>query len=228
VTLNGGVRWEPFFGAHIENKAIANFNLDRLPPGATSTVFRNAPPGFLYPGDADFPSGKSGLNNKWTNFAPRIGMAWDVAGDGRTAVRSSYSLGYDFQGASYLFISATAPPFGGRLRVTQLPGGFDDPYRDFPGGPPHPYPETPVRMRSFRLRRARVGRPRQQLHTHPVVERHRRTANRCGVAGVGQLSRQLHGSDMGAGSAQCRRLHGHRAVHAGGRLLSDVHDERQT
>src|SRR5205085_254954 len=40
-------------------------------------------------------------------------------------------------------ISATAPPFGGRLRVTQLPGGFDDPYRDFPGGPPHPYPENP-------------------------------------------------------------------------------------
>src|SRR5436190_1571752 len=143
MTLNGGVRWEPFSGARIENKAIANFSLDRFRQGATSTVFRNAPPGFLYPGDADFPSGKSGLNNKWTNVAPRIGMAWDATGDGRTAVRSSYSLGYDFQGASYLFISATAPPFGGRLRVTQLPGGFDDPYRDFPGGPPHPYPENP-------------------------------------------------------------------------------------
>ncbi|MET0214010.1 MAG: carboxypeptidase regulatory-like domain-containing protein, partial [Vicinamibacterales bacterium] len=143
VTVNGGVRWEPFFGAHIQNDAIANFDFDRFRQGATSTVFRNAPPGFLYPGDPDFPSGTSGLNNKWTNFAPRVGMAWDVTGDGRMAVRSSYSLGYDFQGASYLFISATAPPFGGRLRVTSLPGGFDDPYRDFPGGPPHPYPETP-------------------------------------------------------------------------------------
>jgi hypothetical protein len=143
VTLNGGVRWEPFFGAHIENRAVGNFSFDRFRQGAASTVFRNAPPGFLYPGDADFPSGKSGLNNKWTNVAPRVGMAWDVTGDGRTAVRSSYSLGYDFQGASYLFISATAPPFGGRLRVTQLPGGFDDPYLGFPGGPPHPYPETP-------------------------------------------------------------------------------------
>jgi hypothetical protein len=143
VTVNGGVRWEPFFGAHIQNDAIANFDFDRFRQGATSTVFRNAPPGFLYPGDPDFPSGTSGLNNKWTNFAPRVGMAWDVTGDGRMAVRSSYSLGYDFQGASYLFISATAPPFGGRLRVTQLPGGFDDPYRNFPGGAPHPYPETP-------------------------------------------------------------------------------------
>jgi hypothetical protein len=107
-------------------------------------VYKNAPPGFLYPGDSGFPAGKSGLNNKWLNFAPRIGAAWDVTGDGRMAVRSSYSLGYDFQGASYLFISATAPPYAGRLRVTQLPGGFDDPYRDWPGGvPPHPVPEVP-------------------------------------------------------------------------------------
>ena len=143
VTLNGGVRWEPFFGQHILNKAIANFNIDNFRRGVTSSVYLNAPPGFLYPGDADFPAGKSGLNNKWTNFAPRVGAAWDVTGDGRMAVRSSYSLGYDFQGASYLFISATAPPYAGRLRVTQLPGGFDDPYRGFPGGPPHPVPEVP-------------------------------------------------------------------------------------
>ena len=143
VTLNGGLRWEPFFGQHVLNKAISNFNIDNFRGGVTSTVYGNAPPGFLYPGDSGFPAGKSGLNNKWTNFAPRIGVAWDVTGDGRMAVRSSYSLGYDFQGASYLFISATAPPYAGRLRVTQLPGGFDDPYRDFPGGPPHPVPEVP-------------------------------------------------------------------------------------
>jgi hypothetical protein len=143
VTLNGGLRWEPFFGQHILNNAISNFNIDNFRSGVTSTVYRNAPPGFLYPGDPGFPSGKSGLNNKWTNFAPRVGAAWDVTGDGRMAIRSSYSLGYDFQGASYLFISATAPPYAGRLRVTQLPGGFDDPYRGFPGGPPHPVPETP-------------------------------------------------------------------------------------
>jgi len=144
VTLNAGLRWEPFFGQNIRNKAIANFNIENFRGGVTSTVYRNAPPGFLYPGDEGFPSGKSGLNDKWTNFAPRVGMAWDVTGDGRTAVRSSYSLGYDFQGASYLFISATAPPYAGRLRVTQLPGGFDDPYLNWPGGvPPHPVPEVP-------------------------------------------------------------------------------------
>ncbi|MBF8300641.1 MAG: TonB-dependent receptor, partial [Acidobacteria bacterium] len=144
VTLNAGLRWEPFFGQHILNNAISNFSIDNFRAGVTSTVYRNAPPGFQYPGDRDFPAGKSGLNNKWTNFAPRVGVAWDVTGDGRMAVRSSYSLGYDFQGASYLFISATAPPYAGRLRVTSLPGGLDDPYLNWPGGtPPHPVPEVP-------------------------------------------------------------------------------------
>jgi hypothetical protein len=144
VTLNAGLRWEPFFGQQIRNNAIANFNIDNFRNGITSTVYRNAPPGFLYPGDSAFPAGKSGLNNKWANFSPRVGAAWDVTGDGRTAVRSSYSLGYDFQGASYLFISATAPPYANRLRVTQFPGGFDDPYLNWPGGVlPHPVPEIP-------------------------------------------------------------------------------------
>ena len=144
VTLNGGVRWEPFFGQHILNNAISNFSIDNFRAGTTSTVYRNAPPGFLYPGDPGFPAGKSGLNNKYTNLAPRVGVAWDVTGDGRMAVRSSWSLGYDFQGASYLFISATAPPYANRLRVTSLPGGFDDPYLNWPGGvPPHPVPEIP-------------------------------------------------------------------------------------
>ena len=143
VTLNAGLRWEPFFGQNIRNNAVANFSLENFRNGTTSTVYRNAPPGLLYPGDAGFPGGKSGINDKWMNVSPRVGFAWDVNGDGRTAVRSSYGLGYDFQGASYLFISATAPPYANRLRITQLPGGFDDPYRDYPGGPPHPVPATP-------------------------------------------------------------------------------------
>ena len=44
----------------------------------------------MYPGDPGFPPGTSGLNKKWWNFSPRAGVAWDVRGDGRTAVRTSY------------------------------------------------------------------------------------------------------------------------------------------
>ena len=217
VTLNGGVRWEPFFGQHIQNKAISNFNIDNFRSGTTSTVYRNAPPGFLYPGDPGFPAGKSGLNNKWMNFAPRIGAAWDVTGDGRMAVRSSYSLGYDFQGASYLFISATAPPYAGRLRVTQLPGGFDDPYLGFPGGPPHPVPEDSRSRHGVPVvRRPGLGRSEQQLGARPVVERHRRAPDRNGLAGIRQLSRQLHRSALGPGAGESRRLSRTWSLHAPG------------
>ena len=143
LTLNAGLRWEPFFGQNIRNNAVSNFSLDNFRKGVKSTVYTNAPPGLIYPGDQGFPAGKSGLDKQWLNMAPRAGIAWDVNGDGRTAVRASYGLGYDFQSASYLFISATAPPYSSRIRVNSPAGGFDDPYLGYPGGPPHPVPETP-------------------------------------------------------------------------------------
>ena len=33
-------------------------------------------------------------NNRWLQFAPRMGLAWDVNGDGLTSVRTSHALGY--------------------------------------------------------------------------------------------------------------------------------------
>ena len=144
VTLNAGVRWEPYFGQNVENDAITIFVMDNFLKGVKSTVFRNAPAGLVYPGDAGFPSGQTGLNIQWSNFAPRAGLAWDVRGDGRLAVRSSYSMGYDFMAGEYHNINAGAPPFGNRSIITDPPGLLDDPYRHV-GGDPHPIvtgPET--------------------------------------------------------------------------------------
>jgi hypothetical protein len=120
---------------NVDNNAVYNFNIDNFRNGIKSKVFVNAPAGLLYPGDDGFPSGKTGLNKQWTNFSPRAGIAWDVNGDGRMAVRASYALAYDFMSSDYHQINSSAPPFGNRSLITDPPGRMDDPYS---GADPHP------------------------------------------------------------------------------------------
>ena len=145
VTLNAGLRWEPFFGHQITDGAIANFSMENFDRRIRSTQFVNAPAGFIYPGDEGFPEGRSGFEKQWRNFSPRAGLAWDVLGDGTTSVRSSYGLNYDFPIAESWFRLAAGPPYGNLLRLTDPPGRMDAPYAHL-GGDPHPittHRETP-------------------------------------------------------------------------------------
>ena len=149
VTLNLGLRWEPFFGQNVRNGAISNFRIENFRQGVESTVYTNAPPGLIWPGDAGFPSGKTGLDKQWLNLSPRVGLAWDLTGDGRMAVRSSYGLAYDFPTAQLLYVFASAAPFGDRVELPNVP--FEDPYRFAGGGTQHPLPAVPPRDAAFPL-----------------------------------------------------------------------------
>ena len=141
VTLNLGVRWEPYFGQNVENGAITNFVLDNFTKGIKTARFQNAPAGLVYPGDPGFPPGKTGMNKQWLNLSPRAGLGWDVTGNGRTAIRSSYGLNYDFPSAQFLYIAASASPFSNRVELSGV--SFDDPYKNVPGGDTHPLPRDP-------------------------------------------------------------------------------------
>jgi hypothetical protein len=136
-TVNAGLRWEPYFGASVRNDAVYNFSLDNFRRNVRTSVFNNAPAGFIYPGDPEFPPGRTGLNTQWWNLSPRVGVAWDVNGNGRMALRAAYGVTYDFPTAEYQLINANSPPFGNRSLVEDPPGLFDDPYRHI-GGDPHP------------------------------------------------------------------------------------------
>jgi Carboxypeptidase regulatory-like domain len=137
LTLNYGVRWDPYYPENLTKGTVYNFDLDRFRKGIKSSVFKNAPAGFYYPGDPGFP-GQSGLHSRWSDFAPRIGLAWDPAGDGRTSIRAAWGISYDFIDAQYHLNTANAPPWGSDVTITSPAGGFDDPFRGFPGGNPFP------------------------------------------------------------------------------------------
>ncbi len=126
LTLNYGVRWEPWFPQQLTNNAVYNFDYSRFYAGTRSTVFKNAPAGFTFPGDQGFVE-QSGMNKRWGNLGPRVGLAWDPKGDGRMSIRASYGLAYDFVNGQFYINTANAPPWGSETRITgNVP--FDDPF----------------------------------------------------------------------------------------------------
>jgi hypothetical protein len=98
----------------------------------TDTSF---PAGLFVSGDPGFP-GESAMYNQWLNFSPRFGMAWDVAGDGRTSIRASAGTFYDYPHTFYQVGLSNAPPWSQRTDLTDVT--LDNPWAEFPGGDPFP------------------------------------------------------------------------------------------
>jgi hypothetical protein len=88
LTLNYGARWEPFLPLDLKQGSVYQFDYDRFRQGIKSKSFPAAPAGMYFPGDPGFPTTGSPMNNRWRIFNPRIGLAWDVQGDGRTSIRA--------------------------------------------------------------------------------------------------------------------------------------------
>jgi len=127
VTINAGLRWEPFFPQQLLNGAVYQFDMTRFTSNIRSTVFPKAPAGLYFPGDSGFPT-NAGMNTQWGNVGPRVGVSWDPKGDGKTSVRASYGRSYEFVNAQFHLNTSVAPPWGSEIRINSPSGGLDNPF----------------------------------------------------------------------------------------------------
>ncbi len=104
LTLNLGLRWEYFGVQHNSNPQLdSNFYL-----GGGASLQEEIANGGVSPA---LQSTVGGLWHKdLKDFAPRLGFAWDVFGDGKTALRGGYGIAYERNFGNVTFNVEFNPP----------------------------------------------------------------------------------------------------------------------
>lgn len=135
LTLNYGLRWEPFLPEHNVNGYVEHFEKSAFDAGLISQTYKNAPAGLSFPGDPGYP-GQSNVFAKKAQFAPRLGLVWDPMGDGKMTIRASYGMFYDTPQLFFYTRFANNPPWGAQVSLPST--NFANPWATYPGGNPFP------------------------------------------------------------------------------------------
>ncbi len=123
LTLNYGLRYEPAFPWHEKFHRIGQFNPAAEAADIVSTQYPNAPAGLLFPGDPGVPP--DGYNGSYKDFMPRIGFAYDLFGNGRTAVRGGSGIFFDTRQDGVINNAfSNVQPFVTSLTVAYQPGNY--------------------------------------------------------------------------------------------------------
>jgi hypothetical protein len=143
LTVNYGLRWEPYIGGAMAKQYVSHFEQNLFNQNVHSTIYPNAPAGVLFPGDSGFDTNNRPSHVKLNDFAPRAGVVWDPKGDGRMTVRASWGMFYELPHTLFAYGFSQAPPWG--ESITRPNVFFGDPWGPgqngsaaFPGGDPFP------------------------------------------------------------------------------------------
>jgi hypothetical protein len=144
LTLNLGLRWD------IDTPPVESSNLTAaFVPGQQSTEVPSAPLGMVFPGDAGIARGI--VSTKFHHISPRVGLAWDPFGDGKTAIRAGAGLFYGTTSGNEWNQPGNAQPYAVRQTFGSV-NSMSNPYAttmvngtvsSFPTGDIFPYTYNP-------------------------------------------------------------------------------------
>jgi hypothetical protein len=150
LTFNLGLRWD------LQTPPTDPLNRESsFEVGVQSIVDTTAPLGELFPGDPGITRGIVPI--RWNHVSPRIGLAWDPFGDGKTAVRIGGGMFWGSVSGNEWNTTSNFVPFAIRLTTfanvgtpptlngSTLSGGptLTNPYNGLPSDP-FPYTGQPV------------------------------------------------------------------------------------
>src|SRR5208337_4118942 len=106
LTLNLGLRWDPWMPPIDKNGTLVGFNLAN--PSFQSSIAPGAPKGLMFVGDTGVSSPV--FKNNWKDMSPRVGFAYNVFGNDKTVARGAYGIFYGFpEGLLYQRTDAMQP-----------------------------------------------------------------------------------------------------------------------
>ena len=123
LMLNLGLRYEIFTPSIDPHDRMSTYI-----PGHQSNTVPSAPPGIAFFGEPGVP-GKLRNYDK-DNFGPRIGLAYDLFGDGRTAIRAGYGVSYS--ASTINAQSNNTPPYS--FNTNYFGVQLSDPWKDANNG----------------------------------------------------------------------------------------------
>ncbi|MDE1176799.1 MAG: TonB-dependent receptor [Edaphobacter sp.] len=135
LTLNIGLRWEPYLPAADTLTRGSVFNEAAFNANQHSGVYPNAPAGSFYYGDPGV--SKAFTSHRLANLSPRAGLTWDPFGSGKTVFRAGAAMMYDSPALYTMQRMTSNPPVVNEIDLTgQI--SLASPWGNYPGGNPFP------------------------------------------------------------------------------------------
>lgn len=132
LTLNLGIRWE-YFPTYTGQDNTGTFI-----PYVQSQRFPTAPLGLLSSGDPGIPDGVQ--RTPRNNFAPRIGFAYDLFGNGKSSLRGGYGIFYSAVDQVAVSNNLVQQPFSRTITLSKTKN-LVNPFA--PNADPFPYTPDP-------------------------------------------------------------------------------------